>query len=181
MPKPPSSHRIQDWNVRVTQFRDTSGFTIENTDIIYCLPSAPGNTLRYHPPFVPGTLEHQLRRRPLSKRLHVIHQLSDILLTEEEETYIRGQMDPVSESFSLSLGTADISCQTERYHYSMEHLDYEQSLRAAQDGNYTPRLRTRAADMASQTHSISFIPTLPPLPPFIPKFSSRRVICRRSI
>jgi hypothetical protein len=90
-------------------------------------------------------------------------------------------MDPVSESFSLSLGTADISCQTERYHYSMEHLDYEQSLRAAQDGNYTPRLRTRAADMASQTHSISFIPTLPTLPPFIPKFSSRRVIRRRSI
>jgi hypothetical protein len=177
--KPPSHHRLQDWNVRVTKFTDKSGYTIKNADIIYRLPSAPSNTVRYHPPFVPGTLEHQLHRRPLSKRLHVMHQLRDILLTEEEETYIREQMDPVSESFSLSLSsTSDISCQTERYHYSMEHLDYEESLRAARDGDYRPRLLRRAADMASQTHSI---PTLPPLPPFIPKFFSCRVLRRQSI
>jgi hypothetical protein len=93
-------------------------------------------------------------------------------------------MDPISASFSLALGTSEISCQTERYHDSMEHLDYEQSLHAARDGDYTPHLRAPAADMASQTHSIPFIttlPTLPTLPPFIPKFSSRRVIRRRSI
>jgi hypothetical protein len=120
--KPPSNHRLQDWNVSVTKFTDKSGYTIENADIIYCLPSAPGNTVRYHPPFVPGTLEHQLHRRPLSERLHVMHQLSDNLLTEEEEQYIRERMYPVSELFSLSLNsTSDISCQTERYHESMEH------------------------------------------------------------
>jgi hypothetical protein len=134
---------------------------------------------------VPGTLEHQLHRRPLSERLHVIHQLRDILLTEEEEMYIRGQMDPISASFSLSLGTSEISCQTERHHHDlMEHLDYEQSLRALRDGDYTPRLRAPAADMASQSHSIPFIltlPTLPTLPPFIPKFSSCCVIRHRSI
>jgi predicted metallopeptidase len=124
---PPSSHRLQDLNVRVTKFTDKLGYTIENADIIYRLPSAPGNTLRYHPPFVPGTLEHQLHRCPLSERLHVIHQLRDILLTEKEEMYIRGQMDPISATFSLSLGTSEILCQTERYHDSMEHLDYEQS------------------------------------------------------
>jgi hypothetical protein len=112
----------------------------------------------------------------------------DILLTEEEETYIRGQMDPVNATFSLSLGTSEIACQTERYQDSMEHLDYEQSLRAARDGDNTPRCRAPAADMASQTqeHSMHpFIPTLltlpPSLPPFIPKFSSRLMICRRSI
>jgi hypothetical protein len=66
--KPLSYHRMQDWNVRVTQFTDTSGYTIENADIIYRLPSAPGNTVRYHPLFVPGTLEHQLHHRPLSER-----------------------------------------------------------------------------------------------------------------
>jgi hypothetical protein len=156
--EPPSSHRLQDWNVRVTQFTDKSGYTIENADIIYCLPSALGNTFRYHPPFVPGTLEHQLHRRPLSERLHVIHQLGDILLTEEEETYIRGQMDPVSESFPLSLGTAYTSCQTERYHYSMEHLDYEESLGAARDGNYTPRLR--CVQLTWQVKHITF-PSFP--------------------
>jgi hypothetical protein len=152
---------------------------------MYRLPSAPGHTLRYHPPFVPGTLEHQLDRRSLSKQLHVLYQLRDILLTEEEETYIRGQMDPVNATFSLSLGTSEIACQTERYQDSMEHLDYEQSLHAARDGNYTPRLRAPAADMASQMHKHSmhpFIPTLPPsLPPFIPKLSSRLVIRCRSI
>jgi hypothetical protein len=60
--KPPSNHRLQDWNVNVTKFSDKSGYTIENDDIIYCLPSAPGNRVRYHPPFVPGTLEHQLHQ-----------------------------------------------------------------------------------------------------------------------
>jgi hypothetical protein len=155
---------------------------------MYRLPSAPGHTLRYHPPFVPGTLERQLYFCPLSEGLHVLHQLRDILLTEEEETYIRGQMDPVNATFSLSLGTSEIACQTERYQDSMEHLDYEQSLRAARDGDNTPRCRAPAADMASQTqeHSMHpFIPTLltlpPSLPPFIPKFSSRLMICRRSI
>jgi hypothetical protein len=68
---PPSSHRLQDWNARVSNFRDQSGYSVENADIMYCLPSAPGHTLRYHPPFVPGTLEHQLHRRLLSERLHV--------------------------------------------------------------------------------------------------------------
>jgi hypothetical protein len=58
--KPPSNHRLQEWNVSVTKFGDKSGYTIENADIVYRLPSAPGNTVRYHPPFVPGTLEHQL-------------------------------------------------------------------------------------------------------------------------
>jgi hypothetical protein len=42
----PSSHRLQDWNVRVSTFTDQSGYMIENEDIMYCLPSAPGNTLR---------------------------------------------------------------------------------------------------------------------------------------
>jgi hypothetical protein len=105
--------------------RNQSGYTIKNADIMYCLPSAPGHTLRYHPPFVPGTLEHQLHRRPLSERLHLLHQLCDILLREEEEEYIRGQMDPVNAAFSLSLGTSNIKSQTEIYLGSVEHLDYE--------------------------------------------------------
>jgi hypothetical protein len=178
---------LQDWNVSVTKFTDKSGYTIKNADIIYCLPSAPGNTVQYHPPFVPGTLEHQLHHRPLSEQLQVMHQLRDILLTEEEETFIRERMDPVRDSFSLSLSsTSDISCQTERYHESFKHLDYEESLRAARDGDFRPRLlvhrhctcSARAADLANQTHSN---PMLPPLPPFIPKFINHRVLRCQSI
>jgi hypothetical protein len=168
---------LPDWNVSVTKFDDKSGYTIENADIVYRLPSAPGNTVRYHPPFVPGTLEHQLHRRPLSERLHVLHQLRDILLTEEEENYIRERMDPVKDSFSLSLHSNDIAVQTERYHESLEHLDYEETLRAAQGGDYRPHLlvhrhctcSARAADTAN---------SIPTLPPFIPKCISRRVLRR---
>jgi hypothetical protein len=43
--KPPSNHRLQDWNVNVTSFTDKTGYTIENDDVIYRLPSAPGNTV----------------------------------------------------------------------------------------------------------------------------------------
>jgi hypothetical protein len=137
--KPPSNHRLQDWNVNVTKFDAKSGYTIENADIVYRLPSAPGNTVCYHPPFVPGTLEHQLHRRPISERLHVLHQLRDVLLTEEEEHCIRERMDPVRESFSLSLNSTDIAVQTERYHESMEHSDYEETLRAALDTVHAAR------------------------------------------
>jgi hypothetical protein len=172
---------LQDWNVSVTKFTDNSGYTIENADIVYRLPSARGNTVRYHPPFVPGTLEHQLHQRPLPERLHVLHQLRNILLTEGEEEYIRERMNLVRNSFSLSLNsTSDISCQTERYHESMEHLDYAETLSAAQDGDYRPRLivhrhctcSARAADTAN---------SIPTLPPFIPKFIIRRVLRGQSI
>jgi hypothetical protein len=106
---------MQDWNVHVTKFTDKSGYTIRNADIIYRLPSAPVNTVRYHSLFMPGRFEHQLHRRPLSEGLHVMHQLCDILLTEEEDKFIREQMDPVGKSFSLSLSsTSDISCQTKK-------------------------------------------------------------------
>jgi hypothetical protein len=170
--RPPSNHRLQDWNVNVTKFSDKSGYTILNADIIYRLPSAPGNTVRYHPPFVPGTLERQLHRRPLSERLHVLHQLRDVLLTEEEEIFISERMDPVRESVSLSLNSTDIAVQTERYHESQEHAEYEETLRAALEGD-RPRLLV-PADTAIST------PTLPPLPPFIP-FISHLVLRRQSI
>jgi hypothetical protein len=104
--KPPSNHRLQDWNVNVTKFDAKSGYTIENADIVYRLPSAPGNTVCYHPPFVPGTLEHQLHRRPISERLHVLHQLRDVLLTEEEEHCIREWGWIQYENHFLSLSTA---------------------------------------------------------------------------
>jgi hypothetical protein len=104
--KPPLNHRLQDWNVNVKKFDDKSGYTIENADIVYRLPSAPGNTVCYHPPFVPGTLEHQLHRRPISERLHVLHQLRDVLLTEEEEHCIREWGWIQYENHFLSLSTA---------------------------------------------------------------------------
>jgi hypothetical protein len=184
-----SSHRLQDWNVRVSTFTDQSGYVIENEDIMYRLPSALGHTLRYHPPFVPGTLEHQLHRCPLSERMHVLHQLRNILLTADEKEYIWGRMDPVNKAFSLSLGTSNAESQTERYlGSSVEQLDYEETLRAAQEGDFTPRLHTPAADMASQTCKQSstllhpFITMLlPTQPPFIPQFSNCLVIRRRSI
>lgn len=62
---------------------------------------------------MPGTLEHQLHRRPLSERMHVLHQQCNILLTEEEEEYIRGRMNPINAVFSL--GTRNAESQTERY------------------------------------------------------------------
>jgi hypothetical protein len=48
-------------------------------------------------------------------------------------------MNPVRESFSLSLNSNDITVQTERYHESQEHAEYEETLRAALDGD-RPRL-----------------------------------------
>jgi hypothetical protein len=62
-------------------------------------------------------------------------------------------MDPVHESFSLSLNsTSDISCQTERYHESMEHLDYEETLGAARDGDYRPHHVFSCTDTAHAVH-----------------------------
>jgi hypothetical protein len=185
--RPPSSHRLQDWNVNVTAFTDRSGYTIENDDVVYRLPSAPGHTIRYHPTFVPGTLEHQLHRRPLAEWLHVLHQLRDVLLTEEEENGIRERMIPVSASFSLN-STHDIAVQTERYHDSQEHAEYEETLPAALDErpiarDERPIARSRAW-MRSRflAEAANFIPlcSLPPLPPFIP-FTSRLVRRRKSI
>jgi hypothetical protein len=184
--KPPSNHRLQDWNVNYTKLLDKTGYTIKNDDIIYRLPSAPGNTVCYHPPFVPGTLEHQLHRRPLSEQLHVLHQLRDVLLTEEEENGIRERMNPVGASFSLSLNSNDIAVQTERYHESQEQAEYEERLCAALDGD-RPRLlvhrhcmcSARAADAANSVPT-ALCSTLPPLPPFIP-FISRLVIRRQSL
>jgi hypothetical protein len=180
--RPPSSHRLQDWNVNVTAFSHRSGYTIENDDVIYRLPSAPGNTIRYHPPFVPGTLEHQLHRRPLAERLHVLHQLRDVLLTEEEENGIREQMNPVSESFSISISTQEIAVQTDRYENSQEREVYVETLRErSRDERPIARSRAwmRAQFLAEAADSIP-LRSLPPLPPFIP-FATRLVRRRRSI
>jgi hypothetical protein len=156
--------------------------------VIYRLPSAPGNTIRYHPPFVPGTLEHQLHRRPLAERLHVLHQLRDVLLTEEEENGIRERMNPVSESFSL-ISTQEIAVQTDRYHDSQERAEYVETLRArderpiARSRDERPIARSRAwmrnQFLAEAADSIP-LRSLPPLPPFIP-FTTRLVRRRRSI
>jgi histidinol-phosphate/aromatic aminotransferase/cobyric acid decarboxylase-like protein len=87
-----------------------------------------------------------------------------------EKADIVYRMDPVRESFSLSLNSSDIAVQTERYHESLEHSDYEETLRAALDGG-RPRLLV-PADTANSTQT---------LPPFIPRFISCHVLCRQSI
>jgi hypothetical protein len=92
-------------------------------------------------------------------------------LTEGEENGIRERMNPVSASFSLN--SNEIAVQTERYHESQEHAEYEETLRAALDDR--PRFLADAANSNPMA-----LRSLPPLPPFIP-FTSRLVLRRKSI
>jgi hypothetical protein len=88
-------------------------------------------------------------------------------------------MNPVSDSFSLN-STQEIAVQTDRYHDSQEHAEYEETLRARDE---RPIARSRAW-MRSQflAEAANSIPlrSLPPLPPFIP-FTTRLVRRRKSI
>jgi hypothetical protein len=128
---------------------------------------------------VPGTLEHQLHPRPLAERLHVLHQLRDVLLTEEEENGIRERMNPVSDSFSLN-STQEIAVQTDRYHDSQERAEYVETLRARDERPITrSRAWMRSQFLAEAANSIP-LRSLPPLPPFIP-FTTRLVRRRKSI
>jgi hypothetical protein len=99
------------------------------------------------------------------------------LLTEEEENGIRERMIPVSASFSLN-STHEIAVQTERYHDSQEHAEYEETLRAALDERPIARSRAwmRSQFLAEAANSIPRR-SLPPLLPFIPLTS--RLVCRR--
>jgi hypothetical protein len=96
-------------------------------------------------------------------------------------------MIPVSASFSLN-STHEIAVQTERYHESQEHAEYEETLRAAIDKrpiarDERPIARSRAwmqrQFLAEAANSIP-LRSLPPLLPFIP-FTTRLVRRRKSI
>jgi hypothetical protein len=58
--------------------------------------------LRYHSPFTAGTVEHTLHRWPLVERLHLMHQLRDIILTAEEEQQVQANMNPIRSDFMIN-------------------------------------------------------------------------------
>jgi hypothetical protein len=60
-----------------------------------------GIQLRYHLPFTAGTVEHTLHRRPLWERLHLIHQLGDIILTAKEKQQVQANMNPIRSDFMI--------------------------------------------------------------------------------
>jgi hypothetical protein len=118
-PLPP--HRAEDWQVRVK--RDAPSptvdemvllnaqavhvlaggskgaarptYAIQADDVVFCLPAGTDVHRRYHSPLSDGTVEQTLYCRPLEERLTLMHQLRDVLLTEEEEQQIRAKMEPV--------------------------------------------------------------------------------------
>jgi hypothetical protein len=124
-PLPP--HRAEDWQVRVK--RDAPSptvdemvlwnaqavhvlaggskgaarptYAIQADDVVFRLPAGTDVHVRYHSPFFDGTVEQTLHCRPLEERLTLMHQLRDVLLTEEEEQQIRANMEPVRSDFMI--------------------------------------------------------------------------------
>jgi hypothetical protein len=76
-------------------------YAIQADDVVFRLPAGTGIHLGYHLPFTAGTVEHTLHRRPLVERLHLMHQLCDIILTAEEEQQVQANMNPIRWNFMI--------------------------------------------------------------------------------
>jgi hypothetical protein len=123
-PIPP--HRAEDWQVRVRSsiaYREEMGlwnaqavhipaggsqgaarptYALQADDVVFRLPAGTGVHVWYQSPFSDSTVEQTLHRRPMEERLTLMHQLRDILLTEEEEQQIHADMEPVRSDFIIA-------------------------------------------------------------------------------
>jgi hypothetical protein len=124
-PLPP--HHAQDWQVRVREDAQSPTmdemvlwkaqavhvpaggswraaeptYDLQADDVVFCLPDGTGIHVRYHLPFSDGTVEQTLHRWLLVERLTLMHQLSDIILTAEEEQQIQANMNPIRLDFMI--------------------------------------------------------------------------------
>jgi hypothetical protein len=76
-------------------------YAIQADDVVFRLPARTGIHLRYHSSFATGTVEHTLHQRPLVERLHLLHQLRDIIVTAEEEQQVQANMSPIRSDFMM--------------------------------------------------------------------------------
>jgi hypothetical protein len=116
-------------------------YAIQAEDVVFRLPAGTGIHLRYHWPFTAGTVEHTLHRWPLVERLHLMHQLRDIILTAEEKQQVQVNMNPIRSDFMIDNQGQEVMHTPANMQHSIRQLLRTTSRTPAVAAYYSPRHR----------------------------------------